>query len=98
MKKLYSNIGDKVCKVAVFCGCIGVACVIIGLFCLLIAFTAGEDVLLILGPAVAVLGVICLISSWPLYAFGQITNDVHAMRNSAPAKATAVQFSDLPEL
>lgn len=95
MKKLYSNIGDKVCRVAMACGCIGIVCAVIGV---LAYFNAGYDLEEIGGIALIVLGVFCAISSWPLYAFGQITNDVHAMRTSAPAKASAPQYSDLPEL
>ena len=98
MKKMYANIGDKVCKVAKFCGFIGIVVAVVGLVCLFIAIAESEDVLFIVGPVLAVLGIACLIGSWPLYAFGQITNDVHAMRTSAPAKASAKQFSDLPEL
>ena len=98
MKKLYSNIGDKVCKVAVICGRIGIVCAVIGLVAAIIGISGGEDGALIFGLIAAVLGVVSVISSWPLYAFGQITNDVHAMRTSAPQKAPAAQFSDLPEL
>ena len=93
MKKLYSNIGDKVCKVAMVCGCIGIVCAIIGFF-----IWAGNSFDEIAGLILAAIGVFCLLSSWPLYAFGQITNDVHAMRTSAPAKVSAPQYSDLPEL
>jgi len=98
MKKMYSNIGDKVCKAAKICGFIGIIAAVVGLVCLFVAIANSEDVLFIVGPALAVLGVACLIGSWPLYAFGQITNDVHAMRTNAPAKTSAKQFSDLPEL
>lgn len=98
MKNLYSNIGDKVCKVAKVCGFIGLACTVIGALCLAIWYFAYEDAMLIVGPVLMILGLACLIGSWPMYAFGQITNDVHAMRMNAPAKASAKQFSDLPEL
>lgn len=98
MKKLYSNIGDKVCKVAKFCGFIGLVCAIIGLCALLFGFMDSEDELMLFGGIAAFFGILSLVSSWPLYAFGQITNDVHAMRTNAPAKASAKQFSDLPEL
>ena len=94
MKKLYSNIGDKVCKVAQICGIIGVVCAVVGLICLLVFVFGYERLALIPGVVLAILGIASLISSWPLYAFGQITNDVHAKRANVPAK----KFSDLPEL
>ena len=83
MKNLYSNIGNKVCTVAKVCGFIGVASFFIGLICFAIWFFAYEDAMLIFGPLLMVLGIVSLISSWPLYAFGQITNDIHAMRKDA---------------
>lgn len=83
MKNLYSNIGNKVCTVAKVCGFIGVVCAAIGLVVTLFAIMDGEDWLLIIGPACMVLGIVSLISSWPLFAFGQITNDIHAMRKDA---------------
>lgn len=98
MKKLYSNIGDKVCKVAEICGRIGAVCAAIGLVVSVICISGGEYETLIFGVIAAVLGIVSVISSWPLYAFGQITNDVHAMRTSASQKTNATQFSDLPEL
>lgn len=95
MKKLYSNIGDKVCAVAKICGIIGIVLMLIGIY---VAIDSYNDIELIGGIATIVLGASSLIGSWPMYAFGQITNDVHAMRTSAPAKSVAPQFSDLPEL
>lgn len=82
MKGLYSNIGNKVCIVAKVCGFIGVASFVIGLICLTIWFFAYEDALLVFGPILMLWGIVSLISSWPLYAFGQITNDIHAMRGN----------------
>lgn len=82
MKNLYSNIGNKVCIVAKISGFIGLICAAIGLFCLVFWFFAYDDEFLILGSILSILGVVSLISSWPLYAFGQITNDIHAMREN----------------
>ena len=95
MRKLYSNIGNKVCKLAKICGVIGIVCIVIGL---ILALYYQSDLELIGGLVIIVLGVISLLGSWPMYAFGQITNDVHAMRTSAPTKVSASQYSDLPEL
>ena len=95
MKKIYSNIGDKVCKLAMACGCIGIVCAVIGI---LAYFNAENDIAGIGGIVLIALGVFCTVSSWPLYAFGQITNDVHAMRTSAVTKTSDHKYSDLPEL
>ena len=98
MNKLYTNIGDKVCKVAVICGIAGIVMAAIGLLVTFIGLVSDEMTTWIIGLAAGVLGAICVIASWPLYAFGQITNDVHAMRSSGTQSVAAAQFSDLPEL
>ena len=97
MNGLYKNIGDKVCKVAIFCGWLGVISIVIGLICLLL-WLDGDDVFMILGGAAICSGVLSIISSWPLYAFGQITNDVHAMRESGVNAGAAKQEDELPDL
>ena len=97
MNNLYKNIGDKVCKWAVFCGWVGVFAVVIGMICMLL-WLDGDDVFMILGIACMASGVLSVISSWPLYAFGQITNDIHAMQESGLGMAAAKQEEELPEL
>lgn len=98
MKKLYTNIGDKVCTVARICGWLGLLCAVIGAAVLLFGVIDGEDALLVVGPVLMILGLTNLIASWPLYAFGQIANDVHAMRSDLSRRAAQTRFSDLPEL
>lgn len=91
---MYDNIGSKLRTVAMVCGIIGVIGAGIGLLALLSGGGA-------IGLAAIVSGLLALISSWPLYAFGQITDDIHAMRNgtAAPSGQTAaVVDDDLPEL
>lgn len=91
---MYDNIGSKLRTVAMVCGIIGVIGAGIGLLALL---TGGGAI----GLAAIVSGLLALISSWPLYAFGQITDDIHAMRNgtAAPTGQTAAAVDDdLPEL
>ena len=90
VKRLYSNIGNKVCKVAKVCGAIGIVCAIIGLICLIIGLCVGEIAAIIAGASAAVLGIMSLISSWPLYAFGQITNDVHAIRSKTVGRQSSM--------
>ena len=80
MKKLenllYSNVGKKIKMLALITGIIGMLAVIVGLILLLVG-CGGEDDLLIVGPIVAGSGLVLWVSTWPLYAFGQITEDVH---------------------
>lgn len=93
---MYDNIGSKLRTVAMVCGIIGVIGAGIGF----LALIAGGGAV---GFAAIVSGLLALISSWPLYAFGQITDDIHAMRENAaapssPAAATFVAVDELPEL
>lgn len=95
---MYHNIGDKVCTLAKFCGLIGIIVAIAGVLCFCVAFETSEDVLFIVSPILIAVGIVCVIGSWPLYAFGQITNDVHEMRMNTSVNVSAMQFTDLPEL
>ena len=90
VKRFYSNIGNKVCKVAKVCGAIGIVCAIIGLICLIYGLCDNEMTVVICGASSAVLGIVSLISSWPLYAFGQITNDVHAIRSKTVGRQSSM--------
>jgi hypothetical protein len=80
MNGLYKNIGDKVCKVAKFCGVLSVIFVLLGLLFVIIGINDYDDYLLFSGIATVAFGVVGVVASWPLYAFGQITNDIHAIR------------------
>ena len=79
--RLYSNIGDKVCAVAKICGIIGLISAAAGVVFFPIAWITQDSVFYALAPALAVSGFGLLISSWPLYAFGQITNDIQSLKN-----------------
>ena len=99
MYNFYSNVGKQVCTIAEVCGLLGVACVIIGVLML------GSSTTVVAGLIVAVSGILAIVWSFVLYAFGQIAEDIHAMRNSgvqggAPAESgsSAPRFTDLPEL
>ena len=72
---LYSNISKKIKMLALITGIIGMLAVIVGL--ILLVGCGGEDDLLIVGPVVAGSGLAVWVSTWSLYAFGQITEDVH---------------------
>lgn len=86
MGKLYGNIGGKLRILAMVCGALGIVCIAIGLFLELVTFfDAFNGIVLV---TCGVLGLACLLASWPLYAFGQLVDDVHKMaENSAQPKA-----------
>lgn len=81
MKGIYANVGEKLCKLAKFFGFVGIVVVIVGLAMLIWGVVDGEDALFFSGPAAIASGIGCIIGSWPLYAFGQITTDIQTMRN-----------------
>jgi hypothetical protein len=78
MKKMYENIGSKLQAVAKFLGVLGIISIVLGIACVI--FGIDYDEYLIGGLLAAVTGIMSIISSWPLYAFGQITNDIAAIR------------------
>ena len=95
MKKLYSNIGNKVCAVAKVVGAIGCVALVVGLIVLI--FLGSEEEFLIFGAISAVSGLVSVITSWPLYAFGQITNDIRAIKTNVSSQ-TKTDTSELPEI
>ena len=95
IKKLYSNIGDKVCAVAKVVGGIGCLAFIVGLIMLILS--VAEEYILIFALIVLVAGLIFVIASWPLFAFGQITNDVRAIKTNLSSQ-TKTDTSELPEI
>ena len=78
---MFSNIGNKVCAVAKFCGYFGAICFLIGLGCTIFGFLDEED-LIIVGIPAMFYGLLSIISSWPLYAFGQITSDIREIKEN----------------
>ena len=94
MKKLYSNVGKKIQALAKFGGVIGVVCIIIGIITL---FSGSGQPGEMAGIVMIVGGVVLVLSSLPMYAFGQITDDVHEIRNCTNGTANKI-VNDLPEL
>lgn len=74
---LYGDIGKKLKILAVICGGIGLAAIVLGI--LVEASGGGRYNGRVLLTS-CILGVICFISSWPLYAFGQLVDDVHQIK------------------
>ena len=90
---MYSNVGKKIMDLATICGWITFVC---GVLIWLGYIADGSSYNNSVGWIWLGVGVAGFISSWPLYGFGQIVDDIHAMRNQAPASAT--QNDELPEL
>ena len=90
---MYSEVGKKIMGLAKICGWI---CLICGALIWIIYLTDGNSYNNTVGWIWFAVGVFHFISSWPLYGFGQLIDDVHIMRNQTTAPAT--QNDELPEL
>ena len=95
LNKLYSNVGGKLQVIAKICGIVGLVCAAIGL--LLMLYSGFDDEMILAGVGCMVTGISCIVSSWPLYAFGQLVNDVHSMKLGAN-KETEFESFELPEI
>ena len=95
MKEFYTNIGDKLQMLAKVCGVIGLVGAAIGV--LLMLLSGFDDEAIAAGLVCIVSGIASLVSSWPLYAFGQLVNDVHSMRAGANAENRYDDY-ELPEI
>ena len=125
VQRFYSNVGGCLQMLAKIQG---VICLVCGLICLAVAALGGillllqlvgfippeiDGVTLILSGLLGVLACVLLaVLTWPLYAFGQITSDVHAMKagggqlgagaasagaDSQPARETAAPRPENPD-
>ena len=90
--KLFNDIGDKIKSFAKAWGWLLLICTIIAWLVLLIDRGADEW----LPWIVLVSGIACIPSSWVLYGFGQLVDDVHSMRSQSAE--SAAQNDELPEL
>ena len=78
-EKLYANIGKKIQGLALWCFMIEAAgAVVSGIYLLTEGFILYGLLSILLGPVVA------WVSSWLLYAFGQLVDDVNATRDTMP--------------
>lgn len=92
---MYSNIGGKLRALAGILGSIGIIAIGIGLIMIFIYFGNSRSHTLVPGLILGVVGLIEVISTWPLYAFGQLVEDVHAIKNGSHA---TLQSDELPDL
>ena len=96
MNKLYTNIGKKLRTLAMVCGGIGIFCMAVGIIVELLTFFDSFNGVLLLSCGLS--GLLALLSSWPLYAFGQLVDDVHQMAGNGAVQTSADPADDLPEL
>lgn len=79
---MFQNIGKKLCGLAKFLAVFGVLAIVAGVVCLVWGLL-NKNALGLVGLGCIAGGVVEIISTWPLYAFGQLTDDVHALRVTA---------------
>lgn len=79
---MFQNIGKKLCGLAKFLAVFGVLAVFAGVVCLVWGLL-DKNALGLIGLGCIAGGVVEIIGTWPLYAFGQLTDDVHALRVTA---------------
>ena len=90
---MYSDVGKKIMGLAIICGWI---CLICGALIWIIYLTDYSSYNNTVGWIWLAVGVLTYISSWTVYGFGQLVDDVHAMRNQTTAPDTL--NDELPEL
>lgn len=98
LSKLHEDVGAKLCKLAKLVSIIGVLAMIVGVVLLPVMVANGEVGGLIGAICAIAGGFIFIVSSMFLYAFGQITDDVHSLTTQSGGGKTAVIVNDLPEL
>lgn len=101
---MYTNIAKKLMTLAKVIGIIGLIAAAVFAIILVIGLIDGDDEFWIMGLIGVGGGIVLWISSWPLYAFGQITDDVHAIRHAPKPQptekiSTATNYDvELPDL
>ena len=83
---MYKNIGKKIMNLAKFLGWFGlIAGLGTSLFLLIPALDEEIEFWIFLIPFIA--GLLSVLSSWPLYGFGQLVDDVRIMKDGANGSA-----------
>ena len=91
---MYSEVGKKIMSLAKICSWITFICGVLIWFIILVD---GDKYNNMPGWIWLGIGVLSFISSWPLYGFGQLIDDVHALRTKSDV-SKVVANDDLPEL
>ena len=104
VSNFYSDVGGSLQLLAKICGVLylimgilGVVAIVLGIIILLLQLfglippSFDPLSLLMAGPAIIVSALILAVSTWPLYAFGQITADLHAIRKEGVRASGAAE-------
>ena len=94
---LHKDVGVKLCKFAKLMSILGVLAIVVGIVLLPIMIANGEVGGLIAAVCCIVGGFLFIAGSMFLYAFGQITDDVHSLATQQGGNVSTVA-NDLPEL
>lgn len=92
---MYKNVGKKIMVLAQVLGwLLLIAGIIVGLVYLSNSYS-GDDMIGVIALAT---GVVSFISSWFLYGFGQLVNDVNVIKNKSKNEKQEQPKDELPEL
>lgn len=91
---MYKNVGKKIMFLAKILGWVALATGIIVWMCFITSDYRYDTSIAWIG---LISGGLSFISSWLVYGFGQIVDDVNTMRNNLPIN-TEVSTDELPEL
>jgi uncharacterized membrane protein YedE/YeeE len=96
---MYSKVGKIICGIAKVCGVLGIIAMVLGFLGAVLGLLAGEDELFFIALIVVGSGLAVLIGSFPLYAIGQLIDDVHEIRIKVvdePMKNAAYMYQYQP--
>ena len=91
---MYANIGKKIMALTKICSWVTIVCSVIIWLIILADGNADNNTVAWIWLGV---GILYFISSWTVYGFGQLIDDVHAMRIKSDI-AAVVSNDELPEL
>lgn len=80
IENLYTNVGSKIMKLGKAIGYSNVIAAVITLAIAVVLLFDDEEVALILMISAVVAGAMGIFTSWFIYAFGQMVNDVHNIK------------------
>lgn len=90
---MYDNVGKKIMTLAKVLGWIFL---IAGIITAIVFMSFGWKFFIVIAPLIG--GVLLYVSSWILYGFGQLVDDINAMRYAAKEADRNAVSEELPEL
>ena len=90
---MYDNVGKKIMTLAKVLGWIFL---IAGIITAIVFMSFGWKFFIVIAPLIG--GVLLYVSSWILYGFGQLVDDISAMRYAAKEADRNAVSEELPEL